>query len=49
MWQKARVNVMGVYRDIGSIKMGRSDPFIMSCNKSLTLVVGSDKAHTSGF
>lgn len=49
MWQKARVNVTGIYRDIGSIKMGRSDPFIMNCNKSLTLVVGSDNPHIFGF
>ena len=47
MWQKARVNVTGVYKDIESIKITRG-LYIMKCNKSLTLV-GSNNPYISGF
>lgn len=49
MWQKARVNVSVVYRDTGSIKAGRHVLYTLNCNKSLTLVPGSDNPSFWGF
>lgn len=49
MWQKARVNVTVVYRDIEFIMFGRSDLYTTNCNKSLTLGMGSDNPGISVF
>lgn len=48
-WQKARVNVTVLYRDIGTIKAGRRVLYTVNCNKSPTLVPGSDNASFWGF
>lgn len=48
-WQKARVNVTVVYRDIGTIKAGRRVLYTVNHNKSLTLVPGSDNPSFWGF